>query len=179
MHYCNYYNEIEYPFNLIQFWCVVTYYFRPFWQKLLDLAKCHILSECSNDEVDAYILRSVALRGEQGIASWLELLCKTDRSFKIVPRLYLSPSLCLSSESSMFISKNRFILKTCGTTSLLYTVKPLLATVKEFYPESEVKVMHCYKRRRRYFNSCFILGLLLFAFSFHEARSPDSSSSQL
>ena len=80
----------------------------------------------------------------------------------------------------MFISKNRFILKTCGTTSLLYTVKPLLATVKEFYPESEVKVMYCYEGGRRYFNCVlYFIGLLLFSFSFHEARSPDSSSSQL
>ena len=46
---------------------IIVIYFRPFWQKLLDLAKCHILSECSNDEVDAYILRSVALRGSKAL----------------------------------------------------------------------------------------------------------------
>ncbi|XP_011402818.1 PREDICTED: S-adenosylmethionine decarboxylase proenzyme-like [Amphimedon queenslandica] len=70
-----------------------------FWQVLLDLAKCHVLSKCNNEKLDAYVL----------------------------------------SESSMFISRNRFILKTCGTTSLLSTVKPLLKTVKKFYPRSEVK----------------------------------------
>lgn len=35
------------------------------------------------------------------------------------------------SESSMFISKNRFILKTCGSTTLLRAVKPLLFLVRE------------------------------------------------
>ncbi|XP_067120562.1 S-adenosylmethionine decarboxylase proenzyme-like isoform X1 [Centruroides vittatus] len=36
------------------------------------------------------------------------------------------------SESSMFISKNRFILKTCGSTTLLRAIKPLLFLVREF-----------------------------------------------
>jgi len=35
------------------------------------------------------------------------------------------------SESSMFISKNRFILKTCGRTTLLGAIKPLLKLVNE------------------------------------------------
>jgi S-adenosylmethionine decarboxylase len=35
------------------------------------------------------------------------------------------------SESSMFVSKKRFILKTCGQTTLLYAVKPLMQLVKE------------------------------------------------
>ena len=38
-------------------------------------------------------------------------------------------SVCCS-ESSMFVSKNRFILKTCGRTSLLYAVEPLLNLVQ-------------------------------------------------
>ncbi|XP_067133159.1 S-adenosylmethionine decarboxylase proenzyme-like [Centruroides vittatus] len=32
----------------------------------------------------------------------------------------------------MFISKNRFILKTCGSTTLLRAIKPLLFLVREF-----------------------------------------------
>ncbi|EDO36391.1 predicted protein [Nematostella vectensis] len=37
----------------------------------------------------------------------------------------------LLSESSMFISKERIILKTCGTTTLLYSIKPLLNLAAE------------------------------------------------
>jgi Adenosylmethionine decarboxylase len=44
----------------------------------------------------------------------------------------LSASFCdHCSESSMFISKNRFILKTCGRTTLLAAIKPLLKLVYE------------------------------------------------
>ena len=38
--------------------------------------------------------------------------------------------LCCS-ESSMFVTKRRFILKTCGTTTLLLAIEPLLKLVKE------------------------------------------------
>ena len=33
------------------------------------------------------------------------------------------------SESSMFVSERRFILKTCGTTTLLLAIEPLLKLV--------------------------------------------------
>ncbi|XP_013381055.1 S-adenosylmethionine decarboxylase proenzyme isoform X2 [Lingula anatina] len=65
---------------------------REFWDDLLDLVQCKILSVVKNESIHAYVL----------------------------------------SESSMFISKNRFILKTCGTTTLLYAVQPLLKKVKEY-----------------------------------------------
>ena len=38
--------------------------------------------------------------------------------------------LCYS-ESSMFVSQNRFILKTCGRTTLLRAIKPLLQLVRD------------------------------------------------
>ena len=36
-----------------------------------------------------------------------------------------------SSESSMFVAKNRIIIKTCGSTTLLRCVEPLLYLVKQ------------------------------------------------
>lgn len=37
----------------------------------------------------------------------------------------------ISSESSMFVSRHRFILKTCGTTTLLHAIKPIIKLVRE------------------------------------------------
>ena len=39
--------------------------------------------------------------------------------------------LFISSESSMFVTSKRFILKTCGKTTLLHAVKPLLSLVQQ------------------------------------------------
>ena len=45
-----------------------------------------------------------------------------------------------TSESSMFVSKNRFILKTCGTTTLLRAIEPLMQLVLDAYPGTVVMV---------------------------------------
>lgn len=42
------------------------------------------------------------------------------------------------SESSMFVTKDRFILKTCGTTTPIECIKPLLLNVHKFTGFDEV-----------------------------------------
>ncbi|KAK3603351.1 hypothetical protein CHS0354_025956 [Potamilus streckersoni] len=43
------------------------------------------------------------------------------------------------SESSMFVTKDRFILKTCGKTTLLLAIKPLLEIVQKYCGFDDVK----------------------------------------
>ncbi|XP_072019339.1 S-adenosylmethionine decarboxylase proenzyme-like [Amphiura filiformis] len=52
------------------------------------------------------------------------------------------------SESSMFISKRRFILKTCGTTTLLKAIEPLMKLAKDF---CEYKVLDIFYSRKNFF----------------------------
>jgi len=51
------------------------------------------------------------------------------------------------SESSMFISSNRFIIKTCGITKLLFAVQPLIDIVQRF---TGMKLMNFFYSRRVY-----------------------------
>nr|CAD7261789.1 unnamed protein product [Timema shepardi]CAD7572588.1 unnamed protein product [Timema californicum] len=43
-------------------------------------------------------------------------------------------------ESSMFITQHRFILKTCGTTTPLQCLQPLLLLVEQYAGFDDVKV---------------------------------------
>ena len=40
----------------------------------------------------------------------------------------------------MYVSANRFILKTCGTTTLLHAIEPLIQLVQTFFPSAVVMV---------------------------------------
>lgn len=78
------------------------------WEKILEIAQCKILSVCSNDCIDAYLL----------------------------------------SESTLLISRQRFILKTCGNTTLLSAIPPLISLVDKYFPGS--LIMNLYYSHRSF-----------------------------
>lgn len=53
---------------------------------------------------------------------------------------YLIDFMLIFSESSMFVAHRRFILKTCGTTTPLQCLKPLLMLVEQYAGFNDVEV---------------------------------------
>ena len=92
-------------------------------EELLDLVHCKILSHCCSESMDAYLLRSALNTSQKKSIS--------DKFFFNVP---------VSSESSLYVSENRFLLKTCGTTALFRAIEPLMSLVQSYFPSSTVVV---------------------------------------
>ena len=78
---------------------------RPDWEEMLKLVKCTIIHFSSNGDLDAYLLRYVD--------EFLFFRCSNNFS-----------------ESSLFVSPFRLVLKTCGTTTLLRCLEKLVLIAK-------------------------------------------------
>jgi hypothetical protein len=89
---------------------------RDAWAELLRCVRCEIVSERVNDAMDAYVLRY----GKPG--NHAPHRCR-------LLMLGGGPP-CIHSESSLFVFPTKVILKTCGTTTLLNAVDPLLASAR-------------------------------------------------
>lgn len=68
------------------------------------------------------------------------------RSIPTFFAIVINMPFLICSESSMFVNKSRFILKTCGTTTPLHCVKPLLYLVDQFTTYDEVQDVY-YSRK--------------------------------
>ncbi|XP_025829594.1 S-adenosylmethionine decarboxylase proenzyme isoform X2 [Agrilus planipennis] len=100
-------------------------------ESLLKIVRCEIISFCSNDQIDAYVL-SLSYFDCCYCLVLLQLMFKSKCSI-------VDFNWCKCTESSMFISKRRFILKTCGTTTPLLCLQPLLLLVEQYAGFTDVE----------------------------------------
>jgi len=64
------------------------------------------------------------------------------------------------SESSMFIFRTHFVLKTCGETTLLHAVQPILELARDYCEFDSVDVRRK-RKKKSYFNLfCFFFSIL-------------------
>lgn len=96
------------------------------WEEMLDIVKCKILSVVYGSEMDAYLLRCVLM---------------------ISPAVSSGSDLA-TSESSLFVSPHRLILKTCGTTLNLLGLPRILAIAKQY--AKLTKVYQCFYSRKAF-----------------------------
>lgn len=65
------------------------------------------------------------------------------------------------SESSMFIFRTHFVLKTCGETTLLHAVQPMLALARDYCGLDMVDVR---TRTTTLISSIYLMGIFFFLF---------------
>src|ERR1700761_4838458 len=94
------------------------------WEDMLSIVKCKVLSVVHGDEMDAYLLRFAFFSTAEDL-------------------------LRVCSESSLFVSPHRLILKTCGTTLNLLGLPRILEIAREH--ASLPTVYRCFYSRKSFF----------------------------
>ena len=82
-------------------------------------------NELSSLNKDSYDLRRIPREALEQLLQIVKCEIISSRKSEQIDTYVLS-------ESSLFVSRNRFLIKTCGTTVLLKCLKPLLYLVKEY-----------------------------------------------